>query len=589
MPSPKSPKRQTLPKSHKNALKGASLIGAVNPEQTIEVTIRIRPRPATAAATKARAAGKPLTHTQFAELFGADPADIARLEDFAHRHGLTVLEASVAERKLRLSGPAAAMQAAFGTTLNNYSIGAVEYRGRTGTLSVTDDVHSLIEAVFGLDNRPQVRPHFRFHPHKQPTGNEPKAGLRPRAATDGSFTPLEGAKLYQFPAKLDGTGQTIAIIELGGGYTNTDLKNYFAGLKVTEPQVTAVSVDGGKNAPAGDPNSADGEVMLDIEVAGAVAPGARIAVYFTPNTDSGFIDAVTAAVHDTVRNPSVVSISWGSAESDWTAQALKDFDSHCADAALLGVTICVAAGDNGYTDSTDATVKTASVDFPASSPNVLACGGTRLLADGTETVWGALLSKGGGATGGGISSVFPVPAFQNGVHLPPSLNPGAGAGRGVPDIAADADPQSGYQILVDGQPGVVGGTSAVAPLWAALIAILNQGLGKSVGFLTPQLYQLPATAQALKDITIGDNGGYHAGPGWDACTGLGSPIGSAILAALTGTAPSAPTHPPAKNPTKKPTKPPTKPPVKKSAKQTSVKKSAKKLASPKKRPSTRRA
>jgi kumamolisin len=580
MPSPKSSKRHALPKSHKNPVKGATLIGAVNPEQTIEVTIRIRPRPSTPAAEKARASGKPLTHTQFAELFGADPADITRLEDFSHRHGLTVLEASVAERKLRLSGPAAAMQAAFGTTLKNYSIGTLEYRGRTGTLSVTDDVRPLIEAVFGLDNRPQVRPHFRFQPHQQPTGKKPKAGLRPRAAADGSFTPVEVAQLYQFPAKLDGTGQTIAIIELGGGYTNTDLKNYFAGLKVTAPQVTAISVDGGKNAPAGDPNSADGEVMLDIEVVGAVAPGARIAVYFTPNTDSGFIDAVTAAVHDTVRNPSVVSISWGSAESDWTAQALKDFDSHCADAALLGVTICVAAGDNGYTDSTDASVKTASVDFPASSPNVLACGGTRLLSDGTETVWGSLFSQGGGATGGGISSVFPVPAFQNGVPLPPSLNPGAGPGRGVPDIAGDADPQSGYQILVDGQPGVVGGTSAVAPLWAALIAILNQGMGKSVGFLTPQLYQLPATAQALKDITVGDNGGYHAGPGWDACTGLGSPHGAALLAALTSQAANGSTKPPAKSPTKTPTKPPAKRPTTPPAK---------KLASANKRPPTRRA
>ena len=580
MPSPKSSKRQTLPKSHKNSLKGATLIGAVNPEQTITVTIRIRPRPSTPAAEEARASGKRMTQAQFAELFGADPADIARLEDFAHRHGLTVLEASVAERKLRLSGPASAMQAAFGTTLKNYSLGPLEYRGRTGTLSVTDDVHPLIEAVFGLDNRPQVHPHFRFHPHQRRTGNKPTAGLKPRTAGDGSFTPVEVAQLYRFPAKLDGTGQTIAIIELGGGYTNTDLKNYFAGLKAPAPQVTAVSVDGGRNAPAGDPNSADGEVMLDIEVAGAVAPGARIAVYFTPNTDSGFIDAVTAAVHDTVRHPSVVSISWGSAESDWTAQALKDFDSHCADAALLGVTICVAAGDNGYTDSTDSSVKTASVDFPASSPNVLACGGTRLLRDGTETVWGSLLSQGGGATGGGISSVFPVPAFQNGVHLPPSLNPGAGPGRGVPDISGNADPQSGYQVLVDGQPGVVGGTSAVAPLWAALIALLNQGLGKSVGFLTPQLYQLPATAQALKDITVGGNGGYHAGPGWDACTGLGSPIGSALLAALTAKAPSGSTKPPAKKPTNKPTKKPAKPPVKKSAK---------KLASPKKRPSTRRA
>ncbi|MGD0577453.1 MAG: S53 family peptidase [Bryobacteraceae bacterium] len=560
MPSPKSPKRQKLPKSHKNPLKGATLIGAVNPDQAIEVTIRIRPRTSTPAGEKARASGKPLTRSQFEELFGADPADIARLEDFAHRHGLTVLQASPAERKLRLSGPASAMQAAFGTTLNNYSIGKLEYRGRVGTLSVTDDVHPLIEAVFGLDNRPQVRPHFRFHPHQGQTGKQPKGGLKPRAAGSGSFTPVEVAQLYKFPPKLDGTGQTIAIIELGGGYTNTDLKKYFSDLKVTAPSVTAVSVNGGKNAPEGDPNSADGEVMLDIEVAGAVAPGARIVVYFAPNTDSGFLDALTASIHDTVRNTNVVSISWGSRESNWTAQAMKDFDSHCADAALFGITVCVAAGDNGSTDTADASVKSANVDFPASSPNVLACGGTRLLPDGSETVWGSL-SQGGGATGGGISSVFPVPAFQKNIQLPPSVNPGAEPGRGVPDIAGNADPQSGYRVLVDGQPGVVGGTSAVAPLWAALIALLNQGLGKPVGFLTPQLYQLPAGTNALKDITVGDNGGYHAGPGWDACTGLGSPNGGALLAALTPKTGSGPSKPPTKPPTKKP-KPPKKRPSK---------------------------
>ena len=559
MPSPKSPKRVALPKSHKNPLKGATLIGAVNPDQAIEVTIRIRPRTSTPAAEKARASGKPLTRSQFEELFGADPADIARLEDFAHLHGLTVLQASAAERKLRLSGPASAMQAAFGTTLNNYSIGKLEYRGRVGTLSVTADVHPLIEAVFGLDNRPQVRPHFRFHPHQGQAGRQPIGGLKPRAAGSGSFTPVEVAKLYNFPAKLDGTGQTIAIIELGGGYTNTDLKKYFSDLKVAAPSVSAVSVNGGKNAPEGDPNSADGEVMLDIEVAGAVAPGARIVVYFAPNTDSGFLDALTASIHDTVRNTTVVSISWGSRESNWTAQALKDFDSSCADAALLGITVCVASGDNGSTDTADTSVTSANVDFPASSPNVLACGGTRLLSDGSETVWGALQSQGGGATGGGISGVFPVPAFQKNVKLPPSANAGAGPGRGVPDIAGNADPHSGYQILVDGQPGVVGGTSAVAPLWAALIAILNQGLGKSVGFLTPQLYQLPATANALKDITSGDNGAYQAGPGWDACTGLGTPNGTALLAAFgptaSGSSPKPPAKPPAKPPVKKAKKP----------------------------------
>lgn len=563
MSSPKSLKRLPLPASHKRALKGATLIGAVHADEPIEVTIRLRRRPSTAAAEKARASGKPLTHARFEGLFGADPADITRLEDFAHRHGLTVLEASVAERKMRLAGPASAMKQAFGTTLKHYSIGNTQFRGRTGTISVTEDVHPLIEAVFGLDNRPQVRPHFRFHTEQHRYGKSAKGALKPHAAAS-SLSPLQVAKLYSFPANLDGTGQTIAIIELGGGYTNSDLKNYFSALKITAPQVAAVSVDGGKNAPEGDPNSADGEVMLDIEVAGAVAPGARIVVYFTPNTDAGFIDAITTAVHDTVRHPNVVSISWGSAESEWTAQSMKDLDSHCADAALLGITVCVAAGDNGYTDSTDPSVKTANVDFPASSPNVLACGGTLLMPDGTETVWGEL-SQGDGATGGGISAVFPVPAFQQKVQLPPSLNSGAGPGRGVPDIAGDADPQSGYQILVDGQQGVVGGTSAVAPLWAALISILNQGLGQSVGFLTPQLYQLPAGSNALKDITNGDNGGYHAGPGWDACTGLGSPNGAALLAALAPKAGNGSTRPPVKPPTKNP-KPPTKkpkPPTKK--------------------------
>jgi kumamolisin len=216
---------------------------------------------------------------------------------------------------------------------------------------------------------------------------------------------------------------------------------------------------------------------------------------------------------------------------------LTDLDNTCADAALLGVTVCVAAGDNGYTDSANAKVKTANVDFPASSPHVLACGGTKLVGSGTtitsETVWNELAS-GEGATGGGISAVFPVPAFQQSITLPKSLGTHHHAGRGVPDVAGNADPSTGFTVLVDGKKIVVGGTSAVAPTWAALIALLNQGLGTPAGFLTPKLYQLGANA--INDITVGNNGpkngGYQATAGWDACTGLGTPQGTALLGAL---------------------------------------------------------
>jgi len=292
--------------------------------------------------------------------------------------------------------------------------------------------------------------------------------------------------------------------------------------------VTAVLVDHAHNHPTG-PDGADGEVMLDIEVAAAVAPKALIAVYFAPNTDQGFLDAITRAVHDTVHKPSVVSISWGSAESNWTPQAMQQFDGAFQDAAALGVTICCAAGDNGSSDGVND--GRAHVDFPASSPHALACGGTKLVASGnsitSEVVWNEGPDS---ATGGGISDVFDLPSWQANAHVPHSANPGGRVGRGVPDVAGDADPASGYQVRVDGQDFVIGGTSAVAPLWAGLIALLNQRLGHSVGYLNPLLYG--SAAAALRSITSGDNGQYKAGPGWDPCTGLGTPDGVKLAAAL---------------------------------------------------------
>jgi kumamolisin len=385
-------------------------------------------------------------------------------------------------------------------------------------------LQGVVIAVLGLDNRPVAKPHFRKKKN-------------PAAST--TFTPPQVAALYQFPTGLTGTGQTVAIIELGGGYRTADLKTYFQGLGITEPSVVAVAVDGGKNTPGGD---ADGEVMLDIEVVGAVAPGANIAVYFAPNTDQGFVDAIADAVHDATRKPSVVSISWGGPEDSWTAQSLSAMNSALQDAATLGVTVTVASGDNG---STDGEAGALHVDFPSSSPYALACGGTTLKGSGSkissESVWNETTNQ-EGAGGGGVSLQFPLPSYQQSAGVP--TQPATKyAGRGVPDVAGNADPVTGYQVRVDGKNEVVGGTSAVAPLWAGLVALLNEKLGKPAGFLNPELYALGE--KVFHDITAGNNddgglGHYSAAKGWDACTGLGSPNGTALLNALSNNTSNTP-------------------------------------------------
>jgi kumamolisin len=353
--------------------------------------------------------------------------------------------------------------------------------------------------------------------------------IGPRAAGDTWYTPVDVARLYSFPPDTNETGQTVAIIELGGGYVQSDLQAYFAALGITTPRVTSVSVDGGTNTPVGDPGSADGEVLLDIEVVGAIAPGARIAVYFAPNTDQGFLDAITTAVHDAVRKPSIVSISWGGPESTWTQQSLQAYDQAFQDAVVLGVTVCCASGDDGSRDGLSD--GRAHVDFPAASPHVLACGGTRLeSSSGTirsEVAWNQ--GVGSGASGGGVSEVFARPVYQQHANVPVSVNTSHFAGRGVPDVSGDADPGTGYQIRVDGRAAVFGGTSAVAPLWAAFVALVNQRLGRSLGYLNPLLYASPTDRTGFHDITSGSNGAYSAVPGWDACAGLGSPNGAALL------------------------------------------------------------
>jgi kumamolisin len=346
-----------------------------------------------------------------------------------------------------------------------------------------------------------------------------------------SYTPVQLGRIYRFPDGTDGSGHTIALIELGGGFEQADLDAYFAGLGISAPVVNAVGIDGGANAPEHDPSGADGEVLLDIEVAGALAPGATLVVYFAPNTDAGFIDAVAAAAH-AAPTPTAISISWGLYEDGWTTQARTAMDDAFADAAALGVTVTVAAGDDGSTDG--ATDGRPHVDFPASSPHALACGGTRLEANPTtgevlaETVWNN--GAGRGATGGGVSDAFDRPSWQALTGVPPRPDKGHGnPGRGVPDVAAVADPQTGYRVRVDGTDTVIGGTSAVAPLWAALVTRLAQAAGRRLGLVQPMLYSMH---RGFRDITTGSNGAYAAGPGWDACTGLGVPDGAGLLAGL---------------------------------------------------------
>ncbi|MGI9093807.1 MAG: S53 family peptidase [Mycobacteriales bacterium] len=490
-------------------------------DEPIEITLIVRRRAELPAELVTGPAH--VSRAELAERYGASPDDIAQVEQTVRAAGLGVVATDAGSRRLRVSGPARVLAQMFGATLTNArSTDArgrdVEHRHRTGELRLPAELGGVVTGVLGLDNRPQARAQVRFA----------AAG-----SVQQSYTPVQIADAYEFPAG-DGTGRTVAIIELGGGFAQSDLDSYFGGLGVGPPTVTAVGVDGVGNQPGADPNGADGEVLLDIDVIGAIAPAASIVVYFGPNTDDGFLDAISTAVH-AGPTPVAVSISWGGAEDTWTEQSRAAMDQTFQDAAALGVTVTAAAGDGGSADGqTDGAPH---CDFPASSPHALACGGTTLTTSGgqisAETVWNG--GAQGGATGGGVSTAFPLPGWQARAGVPDRAGTST-SGRGVPDVAGDADPATGYQVLVDGNQRVIGGTSAVAPLWAGLIARLAQGSG--FGLLQPSLYAgvgAGAAAAGFHDITDGSNGAYDAGPGWDPCTGLGSPDGTTLPGLVSGT------------------------------------------------------
>ena len=497
--------RVRVPGSVRTPIPDAEVVGPVDPGERVEITVVLRRR--------APLPGGRLSRVELAERYGADRDDVELVRSAVEGAGAEVVRVDPASRRMRVAGSVATLSELFAAELQQARVPEGPLvRQRTGALSVPAGLAEAVVAVLGLDNRPQGR-----------------SRVVRAEAVERSFTPPELSDVYAMPAGTDGAGTTLAIIELGGGYVESDLQAYFAGIGVPEPRVRAVGVDGATNAPEGDASGPDGEVMLDIEVAGGLAPATDIAVYFAPNTDAGFLDAISEAAHADP-TPAAISISWGQSEDQWTAQARTAMDEAFADAGALGVTVTAAAGDDGSADNE--TDQRAHVDFPAASPGVLGCGGTTLSVDPThETVWGG---SGRGATGGGVSGTFPLPAYQSSVGVPRQADTGR-AGRGVPDVAANADPATGYRIRVDGQEIVLGGTSAVAPLWTALVCRLVQALGDPLGAPHAALYaeaKPGVSPPGFRDVTEGSNGAYQAGPGWDACTGLGTPDGTALLAAL---------------------------------------------------------
>jgi kumamolisin len=286
------------------------------------------------------------------------------------------------------------------------------------------------------------------------------------------------------------------------------------------------------------------EVMLDVETVAGACPGSKIVMYFSNFTEQGWVEAIDSAVHDSAHDFASISVSFGLAEGEvvWTEQAMELVNDSLKTAAALGIPVCIASGDDGSDDQVGD--GRAHVDFPASSPFVLAVGGTTLIRKAgalTEVAWkegDGLRKDGGGSTGGGVSGVFPRPVWQT-VDIT-SVNPRAPKGRCIPDVSADAAESSGYRMVVFGKTITEGGTSAATPLWAAFIARLRAA-GKNVGYLTPQLYQAnaktsgkPLGKMCCNDITKGNNataaaGGYSAGEGYDAATGWGSPKGESFL------------------------------------------------------------
>ena len=518
--------RVELPGSRRDPLPGCEVLGPVDPTEEAYVTVILRRKSPVLPITPY---GAPTRTAEYIEAHGASIKDLQAVCGFAEEYGLQARNENAATRTIELNGRVGDLCRAFGTTLETARIDDAFFRHRTGLITVPENLIPAIEAVLGLDNRPAARPHRA----------KLKAGQSgPRTA---GYSPVEVAEFYEFPAHLDGSGGQIAMIELDGGFIPSDLAPYFRKLGLKPSKIDTILIDGqtntiGKHLPLHPELNADDEVAMDIEMAGAIAPGARQLVYFAQNTDQSFLKAVNTAIFATPQ-PTCISISWGQAENAYSKQAMRAFEAAFQDAANLGIPVCVSAGNAGWFEKTSSR----QVEFPASAPHALACGGTRLLAsDGAiinEMVWNSAVTDSQDKEvrqriGGGVSHFFAKPVYQSSVVVPVPPEESTG-GRGVPDVSGNADPATGYRIRIKGVEEIIGGTGAVAALWAGLIARMGQSIGGPVGFLNPQVYKTRTRIEGFRNITdVGEKRTDHATLAWNSCTGLGTPKGTPLFRAL---------------------------------------------------------
>jgi kumamolisin len=509
----------------------------LSPDTPIDVTVALA-----GSALPEPSATSPISREELEREHGTDQKTIARVTEVLERFGLSVDEASPLTRSLRVSGSAAQMEAAFHPSLATYtSPDQGEFRGREGELQIPAELAGMISGIFGLDERRVAR--------RRSTAKAPLS--KP-------VSPAELSSHYNFPS-AEGVKQTVAIAEFGGGYFAEDLTAFCSKQGTPVPAVTAVGVNGAQVLTLADIEKLPQqkrteqledsvEVNMDVQIVAGLVPGAEVIVYFAAFDQQGWVDLLNEVIAGEPTPAVTVSVSWGLAEDDagWSKAARKAIDERLQAAAALGITVCVAAGDDGSADQE--TDGRAHVDFPASSPHVLAVGGTMFQA-AEDVVWwekpGERTNSGGGATGGGVSVEFPRPSWQD-VTIT-SLNAGSIDGRVVPDVAALAGPPF-YDLVFMGKDSPNGGTSAATPTWAALIALLagNAEHPWKPAFLAPQLYaNSPGSTETVgaagcTDVTTGDNTsstlgkGYAAGSGFDAVSGWGVPDGTALLAALTG-------------------------------------------------------
>jgi kumamolisin len=537
-------KQESLPGSYRGRVRNAEWLRKVDPKEEIVVTIGLSgpklPNPD-------KFVGQTMTLRQIVKKYGAKKADVEKVKNSLMKAGLKVGKPSLGRRIMPVRGPAKAMEDAFDPAWAVYrSPSQVEFRSRHGRLKVPKELKGIVTGVFGLDQRPMARSNSGA---KVPDGHE--TALRP-------FTPAKIENHYNFPPG-DGEGQTIAIAEFGGDYFKEDMIAYCKKFRRPVPKnIRTVSVGKARIFPfrkflnIPDPEMRKHElensfeVMMDVEIIAGLCPKANILVYFAKDDQRGWIDLLNKVIHLN-RAPVALSISWGRNENDkyWSKNAKRAINDLLNVARLLGITVCVASGDYGSIGSRYVPQsQLARVLFPASSPHVLAVGGTMLKLPGKEVTWrqdpvdGEFL---GGATGGGVSQYFPRPAWQN-VKVD-SVNPSLYDGRVVPDVAALAGSPY-YNLIIAGVPWSDGQTSAAAPVWAALVARINASLplDKQQRFLTPLLYKKLGNGQtlgqtALRDIKTGSNKildmpGYKARKGFDAVTGWGVPDGKELLKCL---------------------------------------------------------